>query len=120
VAIQKTAILLIDHNVRSVVKLSRYDHALSLGPPTAFTDDWHEQMKRWLGSNFDMPGRSAVISSPRCFAAHVAVQEIEIVEDVGVVRIAIAGGHEFDARPTVVAAEQIGITHVVENLGGGT
>lgn len=52
----------------------------------------------------------AVGTSSRRFAAYVAIQEIEIVQDVRVVRITIAGGREFDARPTVVTAEQIGIT----------
>jgi hypothetical protein len=52
----------------------------------------------------------AVGTSPRRLAAHVAIQEIEIVQDVRVVGITIAGGREFDARPTVVTAEQIRIT----------
>ena len=57
-ATQQMAILLIDHNVRRVVKISRYVYVLSLGeitaegPPAAFTGDLHEQVKSWLGINF--------------------------------------------------------------------
>ena len=52
------AILLVDHNVRRVVKLSRYIYVLSLGEiaaeggPEAFAGDLHEQVKGWLGINF--------------------------------------------------------------------
>jgi branched-chain amino acid transport system ATP-binding protein len=57
-AAQRTAILLVDHNVRRVVKMSSYIYVLSLGeitasgPPEAFTGDLHEQVKTWLGINF--------------------------------------------------------------------
>ena len=53
-----TAILLVDHNVRRVVRMSRYIYVLSLGeiaaegPPDAFAGDLHEQVKSWLGINF--------------------------------------------------------------------
>jgi branched-chain amino acid transport system ATP-binding protein len=52
------AILLVDHNVRRVVRMSHYIYVLSLGaiaaegPPDAFTGDLHEQVKGWLGINF--------------------------------------------------------------------
>src|ERR1700712_3034147 len=48
-------ILLIDHNVRRVVKMSDRVHVLSLGRITAagerrdFEGDLHEQVKQWLG-----------------------------------------------------------------------
>jgi branched-chain amino acid transport system ATP-binding protein len=51
-------ILLIDHNVRRVVKMSDRVHVLSLGRITAegrsaeFEGDLHEQVKQWLGLNF--------------------------------------------------------------------
>jgi branched-chain amino acid transport system ATP-binding protein len=51
-------ILLVDHNVRRVVRMSRYIYVLSLGaiaaegPPDAFTGDLHERVKGWLGINF--------------------------------------------------------------------
>jgi branched-chain amino acid transport system ATP-binding protein len=51
-------ILLVDHNVRRVVKLSGYIYVLSLGEITAhgrredFEGDLHEQVKSWLGVNF--------------------------------------------------------------------
>jgi branched-chain amino acid transport system ATP-binding protein len=51
-------ILLIDHNVRRVVKMSDRIHVLSLGRITAsgrqedFQGDLHEQVKQWLGLNF--------------------------------------------------------------------
>lgn len=51
-------ILLIDHNVRRVVRMSDYVHVLSLGRITAagkkeeFQGDLHEQVKQWLGLNF--------------------------------------------------------------------
>lgn len=57
-AAQRTAILLVDHNVRRVVKMSAFIYVLSLGeitasgPPDAFTGDLHEQVKTWLGINF--------------------------------------------------------------------
>jgi branched-chain amino acid transport system ATP-binding protein len=57
-AAQRTAILLVDHNVRRVVKMSAFIYVLSLGeitasgPPEAFTGDLHEQVKTWLGINF--------------------------------------------------------------------
>ncbi len=57
-ASQQMAILLVDHNVRRVVRMSRYIYVLSLGeiaaegPPEAFTGDLHEQVKGWLGINF--------------------------------------------------------------------
>ena len=57
-AAQRTAILLVDHNVRRVVKMSAHIYVLSLGeitasgPPEAFTGDLHEQVKTWLGINF--------------------------------------------------------------------
>jgi branched-chain amino acid transport system ATP-binding protein len=54
----RMAILLVDHNVRRVVRMSRYIYVLSLGeiaaegPAEAFTGDLHEQVKGWLGINF--------------------------------------------------------------------
>lgn len=57
-ASEQMAILLIDHNVRRVVKLSAYVYVLSLGeitaqgPPAAFAGDLHEQVRSWLGINF--------------------------------------------------------------------
>jgi branched-chain amino acid transport system ATP-binding protein len=51
-------ILLVDHNVRRVVKMSQYIYVLSLGEITAegrpedFAGDLHEQVKSWLGVNF--------------------------------------------------------------------
>jgi branched-chain amino acid transport system ATP-binding protein len=51
-------ILLIDHNVRRVVRMSDQVHVLSLGRITAaghrdaFQGDLHEQVKQWLGLNF--------------------------------------------------------------------
>jgi branched-chain amino acid transport system ATP-binding protein len=54
----QVAILLVDHNVRRVVRMSQYIYVLSLGtiaaegPPDAFTGDLHEQVKGWLGINF--------------------------------------------------------------------
>jgi branched-chain amino acid transport system ATP-binding protein len=57
-AAQRTAILLVDHNVRRVVRMSAFIYVLSLGeitasgPPEAFTGDLHEQVKTWLGINF--------------------------------------------------------------------
>ena len=55
---QGMAILLVDHNVRRVVKLSQYIYVLSLGEITAegkqedFEGDLHEQVRSWLGVNF--------------------------------------------------------------------
>jgi branched-chain amino acid transport system ATP-binding protein len=57
-AAEQTAILLVDHNVRRVVKMSAYIYVLSLGEitaqggPEAFAGDLHEQVKAWLGINF--------------------------------------------------------------------
>ena len=57
-AAESMAILLVDHNVRRVVKMSRYIYVLSLGEitaeggPEAFAGDLHEQVKGWLGINF--------------------------------------------------------------------
>ena len=54
----RTAILLVDHNVRRVVGMSNYIYVLSLGEiaaegtPAAFTGDLHEQVRGWLGINF--------------------------------------------------------------------
>jgi len=55
---RRTAILLVDHNVRRVVRMSNYIYVLSLGEiaaegtPDAFTGDLHEQVRGWLGINF--------------------------------------------------------------------
>jgi branched-chain amino acid transport system ATP-binding protein len=55
---ERTAILLVDHNVRRVVRLSGYVYVLSLGeiaaegPPDAFAGDLHEEVRGWLGINF--------------------------------------------------------------------
>jgi branched-chain amino acid transport system ATP-binding protein len=57
-AAEGMTILLVDHNVRRVVKLSEYVYVLSLGEITArgrredFQGDLHEQVKAWLGVNF--------------------------------------------------------------------
>jgi branched-chain amino acid transport system ATP-binding protein len=57
-AAENMAILLVDHNVRRVVKMSSYIYVLSLGEITAkgkpedFAGDLHEQVKAWLGINF--------------------------------------------------------------------
>ena len=57
-AAQRTAILLVDHNVRRVVRMSAFIYVLSLGEitaagrPEAFTGDLHDQVKTWLGINF--------------------------------------------------------------------
>ena len=51
-------ILLIDHNVRRVVRMSDRVHVLSLGRITAaggredFQGDLHEQVRQWLGLDF--------------------------------------------------------------------
>ncbi len=51
-------VLLIDHNVRRVVKMSQYLYVLSLGKITTsgsqemFSGDLHGQVKEWLGLNF--------------------------------------------------------------------
>jgi ABC-type lipopolysaccharide export system ATPase subunit len=52
------AILLVDRNVRRVVKMSSYIYVLSLGEITAkgkpedFSGDLHAHVKVWLGINF--------------------------------------------------------------------
>jgi branched-chain amino acid transport system ATP-binding protein len=52
------AILLVEHNVRRVVRMSRYIYVLGLGEitakgdPEAFAGDLHDQVKSWLGINF--------------------------------------------------------------------
>jgi branched-chain amino acid transport system ATP-binding protein len=57
-AAEGMTILLIDHNVRRVVKMSDYVYVLSLGEITArgrrqdFEGDLHEQVKAWLGVSF--------------------------------------------------------------------
>lgn len=57
-AAQGMTILLVDHNVRRVVKMAEYIYVLSLGEITAegrredFEGDLHEQVKSWLGVNF--------------------------------------------------------------------
>jgi branched-chain amino acid transport system ATP-binding protein len=57
-AAQHMAILLVDHNVRRVLRMSHYIYVLSLGeiaaegPPKAFAGDLHEQVRGWLGINF--------------------------------------------------------------------
>jgi branched-chain amino acid transport system ATP-binding protein len=51
-------ILLVDHNVRRVVKMAEYVYVLSLGEITArgrreeFEGDLHAQVRAWLGVNF--------------------------------------------------------------------
>jgi branched-chain amino acid transport system ATP-binding protein len=58
IAAERTAILLVDHNVRRVVRMSSYIYVLSLGeitaegPPEAFQGDLHQQVRAWLGINF--------------------------------------------------------------------
>jgi branched-chain amino acid transport system ATP-binding protein len=55
---QGMAILLVDHNVRRVVRMSEYVYVMSLGEITAegrredFEGDLHEQVRSWLGVNF--------------------------------------------------------------------
>jgi branched-chain amino acid transport system ATP-binding protein len=57
-AAERMAILLVDHNVRRVIRMSHYVYVLSLGeiaaegPPDVFLGDLHEQVKGWLGINF--------------------------------------------------------------------
>ena len=57
-AAEGMTILLVDHNVRRVVKMSQYVYVLSLGEITAhgrredFEGDLHAQVKAWLGVNF--------------------------------------------------------------------
>jgi branched-chain amino acid transport system ATP-binding protein len=52
------AILLVDHNVRRVVRMSDWVYVLSLGEITAsgrredFQGDLHDQVREWLGINF--------------------------------------------------------------------
>jgi branched-chain amino acid transport system ATP-binding protein len=58
IAAERTTILLVDHNVRRVVRMSSYIYVLSLGeitaegPPEAFQGDLHQQVRGWLGINF--------------------------------------------------------------------
>lgn len=55
---ERMSILLVDHNVRRVVRMSSYIYVLSLGEitaegtPEAFEGDLHEQVKAWLGVTF--------------------------------------------------------------------
>jgi branched-chain amino acid transport system ATP-binding protein len=55
---QGMTLLLVDHNVRRVVRMSETIYVLSLGEITAqgrredFEGDLHEQVKSWLGVNF--------------------------------------------------------------------
>ena len=57
-AAAQMAILLVDHNVRRVVRMSHHIYVLSLGeiaaegPPEAFIGDLHEQVRGWLGITF--------------------------------------------------------------------
>jgi branched-chain amino acid transport system ATP-binding protein len=57
-AAERMAVLLVDHNVRRVIRMSRHVYVLSLGeivaegPPEVFLGDLHEQVKSWLGINF--------------------------------------------------------------------
>jgi len=57
-AAEHMAILLVDHNVRRVVKMARYVYVLNLGEivaegqASAFEGDLHGQVKRWLNINF--------------------------------------------------------------------
>lgn len=57
-AAEGMTILLVDHNVRRVVKMSEYVYVLSLGEIAAsgrredFQGDLHAQVKAWLGVNF--------------------------------------------------------------------
>jgi branched-chain amino acid transport system ATP-binding protein len=57
-ALAGMGILLIDHNVRRVVRMSDRIHVLSLGRITAsggrddFQGDLHEQVRQWLGLDF--------------------------------------------------------------------
>ncbi len=57
-ATERMAILLVDHNVRRVVKMSARIYVLSLGEITAegrpedFEGDLHDQVRSWLGINF--------------------------------------------------------------------
>lgn len=52
------AVLLVDHNVRRVVRMASHIYVLSLGEiaadgaAQAFAGDLHEQVKGWLGINF--------------------------------------------------------------------
>jgi energy-coupling factor transporter ATP-binding protein EcfA2 len=57
--IQHMTILLVDHNVRRVLRMSHYIYVLSSlgeiaaeGPPKAFAGDLHAQVKGLLGINF--------------------------------------------------------------------
>jgi branched-chain amino acid transport system ATP-binding protein len=55
---ERMSILLVDHNVRRVVRMSSYLYVLTLGEitaegrPEAFQGDLHEQVKAWLGVSF--------------------------------------------------------------------
>jgi len=55
---ERMGILLVDHNVRRVVKMSSSIYVLSLGEiaaqgrPEDFEGDLHEQVRSWLGINF--------------------------------------------------------------------
>jgi branched-chain amino acid transport system ATP-binding protein len=57
-AAERMGILLVDHNVRRVVKMSSSIYVLSLGEiaaqgrPEDFEGDLHEQVRSWLGINF--------------------------------------------------------------------
>jgi branched-chain amino acid transport system ATP-binding protein len=57
-AAERMGILLVDHNVRRVVKMSSSIYVLSLGEiaaqgkPEDFKGDLHEQVRSWLGINF--------------------------------------------------------------------
>jgi len=57
-ALSGMGVLLIDHNVRRVVRMSDRIHVLSLGRITAsggredFEGDLHEQVRQWLGLDF--------------------------------------------------------------------
>ena len=57
-AAEGMTILLVDHNVRRVIRMSAYVYVLSLGEITArgrreeFEGDLHAQVKAWLGVNF--------------------------------------------------------------------
>ena len=57
-AAERMGILLVDHNVRRVIRMSHHVYVLSLGeiaaegPPDVFLGDLHEQVKGWLGINF--------------------------------------------------------------------
>ncbi|HET9902873.1 MAG TPA: ABC transporter ATP-binding protein [Xanthobacteraceae bacterium] len=58
IARERAAILLVDHNVRRVVRMASYTYVLSLGQITAegrredFEGNLHEQVRAWLGITF--------------------------------------------------------------------